>query len=89
MAKQINADWFIGSQNDEDLRDFKDFLNNQAGDKALMKLRYLVQRRVDSAERATTKTYDKPGWEGLMAHRNGAADMGQYVLDLLAFVKEK
>ncbi len=91
MSKEVryNADWFLGSEDQHALERSKKRLATQHNDATLAKLYELVERRIKQETSSSPKTYDKPGWAGQMAHRNGATDMGQYVLDLLAFTKEK
>jgi len=91
MTKALCSDWNLGIHNEESRKQFAAKLRNMAGDPCLKKLKTLMKRQADmSGTRMTSlKTYDKPGWEGMLAHQNGALHMAQYVLDLLEFVVDE
>jgi hypothetical protein len=67
--KNLATDWFRGTKEDKEKELIKQGI--LASRPTLDILHQIITNRRESLSRTTEADYSIPGWEGLLAHRNG------------------
>lgn len=88
-SRGLPTKWFEGIKDEEHKKSLESHLRNSYNYVALVKLKEIVNKRIDELSRAevSKSVYDNPNWSHLQAHNNGQRETLQWMLDLLAFVK--